>query len=383
MKKRSKKPLPKEAERFDIGKNLPPRPVSLSGQRTRSPHVAEPSVEIRGGGTKRVLVRSLIGLILAVLTFILIIGIWDARNINRASQKMFGSGLFGLLHQSQLETDAHGRVNVLVVGYSADDPGHPAAKLTDSIMVLSMNPDSKSGYMLSIPRDLYVKIPGFGYGKINEAYQDGGMDLLTRIVADDFGLTNPYYSLVNYAAVRGIVDALGGINVCIDSSDPRGLYDPNISPVDGGPLRLAKGCQNITGQTALNLSRARGDPCEFCGEYAYGFPRSDFDRTTHQRQVFGAIKQKISWKLILDPRKNSQLFNTIGDNVKTNIEGDHAVPLFRLFRQIPQPKLKSVSLDNLNGRRLIVGTSYAGSTQSPAAGLEDFSEIQEAIDQLD
>jgi LCP family protein required for cell wall assembly len=383
MKKRPQKPLPKAAHRFDVGKTLPPHPVSLNPHRPHVPEADEPSVQASRGGAKRIILRLLLSVVIALVAFIVIIGVWDARNINQASQKMFGSSLLGLLSQSGLKTDASGRVNVLVVGYSADDPGHPAAKLTDSIMLLSMNPNSKNGYMLSIPRDLYVKIPGFGYGKINEAYQDGGMDLLARIVSDNFGVTVPYYSLVNYSSVKGSVDALGGINVCIDSSDPRGLYDPNISSADGGPLKLANGCQNIDGQTALNLTRARGDPAPD-GRIAYGFARSDFDRTLHQRQVFTAIKQKIGWKVILDPSKNSQLFNAVGDNVKTNIEGGEALPIFKLFRQIPQNQLRSVSLADVDGRNYLRGytTPYGQSALIPAAGLGDYSDIQQVVSQL-
>src|SRR5207253_1888626 len=98
---------------------------------------------------------------------------------------------------SSLKGQDRGRVNVLVVGYSVDDPGHPGASLTDSIILLSMNTTNHSGYMLSIPRDLYVKIPGGGYGKINEAYKDGGMNTLEQIVSNDFGTTVDYYMLVN------------------------------------------------------------------------------------------------------------------------------------------------------------------------------------------
>jgi anionic cell wall polymer biosynthesis LytR-Cps2A-Psr (LCP) family protein len=92
---------------------------------------------------------------------------------------MFGSGsLFELASTQPLRGSERGRVNVLLIGYSVDDPGHPAAKLTDSLMVLSMSTSSHKGYILSIPRDLYVNIPGHGYAKINEAYQDGGPSCL-------------------------------------------------------------------------------------------------------------------------------------------------------------------------------------------------------------
>jgi len=305
---------------------------------------------------------------------------WDIYNFSNASQKMFGSGnLFQLAGTSSLKGEDSGRVNVLVVGYSADDPGHQGANLTDSIILLSMNTSNHSGYMLSIPRDLYVKIPGHGYGKINEAYEDGGMDTLEQIVSTNFGTPLDYYMLVNYGSVRGIVNALGGITVNIQSPDPRGLYDPNISPADGGPLKLANGPQKLDGQTALNLTRARGDAYG-----AYGFPRSDFDRTMHQRQVFMAIKDQARWGLVLNPLKNRQLFNAVGSNIKTDVQLAEVRRLYSLFNGIPNSNLQSVSLNSINGRNLLTGySSYgAGSALIPAAGLSDYSNIQAAIDQL-
>jgi LCP family protein required for cell wall assembly len=334
----------------------------------------EPLKKKRRFTWKRLFASILIG----ALLFVLFIAAWDARNFSRASSKMFGSGnLLQLVDSSSLKGAERGRVNVLVVGYSVDDPGHPGASLTDSIMLLSMSTTNHTGYMLSIPRDLYVKIPGYGAGKINEAYRDGGMPLLEQIIEDDFGTNIDYYALVNYTSVRDTVNALGGVTVNIQSPDPDGLYDTNISPVDGGPLKLSNGQQTLDGQTALNLTRARGDAYG-----SYGFPRSDFDRTEHQRQVFAAIKDKLNWKLVLDPRKNGEVFDAVGNNVKTDVSLSEVRPLYQLFTGIPAAQMQSVSLNSFNGKNLLASTAYQGSTLSPAAGANNFSAIQAAIEQL-
>jgi polyisoprenyl-teichoic acid--peptidoglycan teichoic acid transferase len=321
--------------------------------------------------------RLLIFVVLILFGALILIGVWDARNISSASNKLFGSGnLLSLIASSGLKGADSGRVNVLLVGYSVDDPGHPAASLTDSIILLSMSTTSKSGYMLSIPRDLYVKIPGFGYSKINEAYQDGGMGLLEQVVAQDFATQIDYYALINYASVRDTVNALGGINVNIQSADPRGLFDPNISPADGGPLKLANGSQTLDGQTALNLTRARGDAYD-----SYGFAQADFDRTEHQRQVLAAIKSKLSWRLVLNPRKNSQILNAVAGNVKTDITAPEARPLFSLFNSIPQNQLQSLNLRNLGGTNYLSSytTSFGQNALVPSAGLSDYFEIDSAL----
>jgi len=314
---------------------------------------------------------------IVVLTAVIILGLWDARNISSASSKLFGDGnIFSLMNSNGLRGSEDGRINVLLVGYSVGDPGHPGATLTDSIILLSMSTANKSGYMLSIPRDLYVNIPGFGYGKINEAYQDGGISLLERIVTSDFQEPIDYYAIINYASVKDTVDALGGITVNIQSQDPRGLYDPNISPVDGGPLKLANGPQTLDGQTALNLTRARGDAYG-----SYGFAQADFDRTQHQRQILAAIKQKLNWKLILNPRKNSRILNAVASNVKTNVTASEARPLFSLFNSIPAANLQSLSLRELGGKNYLTDytTVYGQSALIPSAGLSDYQSIDQAL----
>lgn len=350
---------------FIVGKSLPP------ASSADADHDDEPQVKKRPFWK-----RLMAGILLLAVVFTLIIASWNAINISRAAEKMFGSGnLLELVSSGGLDTGSNGRVNILTVGYSVDDPGHLGADLTDSIMILSIDPADKTGYMLSIPRDLYLKIPDNGYGKINEVYKDGGMDLLEEIVQERLGININYWLVVNYAAVRQIVDSVGGITVGIKSSDPRGLYDPNISPAEGGPFQLSNGTHHLNGQTALNLTRARGATYG-----SYGFPRSDLTRIEHQKQVFLAIKDKISdWKLVLNPMKNSRIFNAAAQNLKTDIEAREALPLYRLFASIPTAKLRPFSLHSISGNNLLVDGPGG---LVPAAGLNNYGDIQDAIDQI-
>ncbi len=357
---------------FDIHQTLP------NPQRTAA--VADDALKIELPKTRPPLWKRLLLLVLlAVLAFGIFIVSWDAINISRASNQIFGtSNLLGLISGSEAKNQ-NGRTSILLVGYSIDDPGHPGANLTDSIMLLSMDNKNHSGYMLSIPRDLYVNIPGFGYAKINEAYQDGGMAELVQIVQNDFGTPIDYYALINYSAVRDTVNALGGITVNIASPDPRGLYDTNISPADGGPLKLPNGPQQLDGQTALNLTRARGD-----NYGSYGFSQADFDRTQHQRQVLVAIKQKLSWTLILNPLKNGKIFQAFSKNVKTDIKLAEARSVFSKFNSIPAAQLQSVSLRDIGGKNLLASymTDSGQSALIPTAGLGNYQQIQAAVDQL-
>ncbi len=339
--------------------------------------------------------RFLLVVLLIILIPVLIIGVWDYRNFTKASDKVFGSSNPAeLLLPSTLKTDSNGRTNVLIVGYSADQPNHGGALLTDSIMIASLDKESKKGFTLSVPRDLYVDIPDYGAGKINEAYQageqqtfsepgsfGGGMELLRRLVSDNFGIELHYYALVNYGAVRGTVDALGGVTVNVESPDPRGIHDPNFLPEEGGPLTLVNGMQELDGQTALRFSRARGATFG-----SYGFPQSDFNRTANQQKVFSAIKDELSWKLILDPRTNGKVFDSASSNIETNLELSEVLPLFRLFKSIPEGGLQPVNLREADGGiNLLTGyqTPFGQSALIPSAGLEDFSEIKSFIDSLE
>jgi polyisoprenyl-teichoic acid--peptidoglycan teichoic acid transferase len=375
-------PNKKTVADIQTGRNLPHRFNSYSPSHRRLSQTPQPNIQSvttrsRPSVRRRLSASLLIALAILIILGVLI-GVWDARNISAAEKKMFGTGnLLSLIGTTPLKGADSGHVNILLVGYSVDDPGHPAATLTDSLIVLSMSTSNHTGYMLSIPRDLYVKIPGFDYGKINEAYQDGGISLLEQIIITDFQIPINYYSLINYATVRDTVNGLGGITVDIHSPDPRGLYDPNISPKDGGPLKLSNGSQTLDGQTALNLTRARGETFD-----SYGFPQSDFNRTQNQRLVLAAMKAKANWKLILNPRRNNQILSAVASNVKTDIKAGEVRSVFSLFNNISSSKLRSLSLNNLDGTNYLVGTYYEGDTLSPVAGLNDYSAIDAALQQF-
>jgi LCP family protein required for cell wall assembly len=395
MAKKAKKPS--ERDNFDIHRTLPARGAKvlrLSARNTPLEDVAEitPEEKKRGFSFK----RAIASLLLLVFLFFLTIAAWEGIELSRATNKMFGSGnLFSLIFGNDLKTDDNGRVNILLAGYSADDPGHQGAQLTDSIMLISLNRTDKTGYMLSIPRDLYVKIPGKndneGYGKINEAYEQGiwqnfndadyppgGMGMLDKVVSENLSVNIQYYSLINYAAFRDTVNAVGGITINIKSPDPRGIYDPSTDYTSATCCALAKypnGPAFLNGKDALNLARARGDAYG-----SYGFGQADFDRTEHQRQMLLALRQKaVSTRNVLNPTRSGHLFDGMANNVKTDIDIGAALPLYRLFNAVNAGNLKSLSLRDLNGKNYL--TDYSGAL-IPTAGFRDFSDIQTAIQKL-
>lgn len=341
---------------------------------------------------KKIVKRVLIGLALLLL----LTGLWLGAKFLINTVRLFGwNGILDYFNTTKLKGEDDGRVTILLAGNSADDAGHGGADLTDSVMLASINTKDKTGYILSIPRDLYVDIPGEGYAKINEAYQDGeragfseagyaagGMGLLQKTVAEHFGVTIQYYALVNYAGLAQAVDAVGGVRITINSSDPRGLYDPspdlknNRKPL----VDLPNGLVTLDGKTALNLARARGN-----ARGSYGYAQSDFTRTQNQRAILLGLKEKAgSLGTLANPVKMGQLLDAVGANVKTDFEPGELRRLYKLTKDMPNASIKSASLNDANGKDLLDSyTTRSGqSALVPAAGIDDYTEIQAFVSGL-
>lgn len=365
-------------------------PTQRDGRRTEASQLSgELPVKPRW---KRILKRILIVLLILVL----LAGAWLGWKFVANGIKIFGwGGVKDLFSNSKLKGEDEGRVNVLLAGNSADDPGHGGAALTDSIMIASINTKTNKAFLLSIPRDLYVDIPNHGYAKINEAfpdgekdkfsesgYADGGMGLLEKTVSEYFGIPIHYYALVNYTALKQGVNAVGGIEVTIESSDPRGLYDPSPDLLNNRlPLvKLPNGVATLDGTAALGLARARGDSSR-----AYGYGKSDFTRTENQRKILIGLKDKaVSVGTLSNPVKVGQLFDTLGDNVQTDLTSGEAKRLYDLSKKVSNANIKSGSLNDADGKNLL--TSYRNkrgqSTLVPAAGIDDYTDIKAYVDKL-
>ncbi|MCR1984591.1 LCP family protein, partial [Cellulosimicrobium cellulans] len=141
---------------------------------------------------------------------------------------------------------------------------------TDTIMVLHAPPSGPVA-LISLPRDTYAEIPGNGSSKLNSAYSWGGPALLVQTVEQLTGLTVDHYVEVGFGGVEGIVDAVGGVELCLDYD----VDDPKSE------LVWTAGCHVADGHTALAFSRMR-----------YSDPKGDIGRAERQRQVIGAISSQ-------------------------------------------------------------------------------------------
>ncbi len=329
----------------------------------------------------------------AIVSFAVLVvgaGLWLGTSVLRNVDKVFHGNVFSdahaLISGSSLK-ESNGRVNILLAGDSADDPGHNGATLADSIMVISYDVSTKSGFILSIPRDLWVDVPTMGGQKINAAndvasfsepgYPSGGMGALQQIVQNDLGIPIDYEALINYAAFKDAVDTVGGITININSPDPRGLYDAYTH------LKLPNGMVNLTGQEALDLARARGD--NVAGDISYGFPDSDFTRTMYQREMLKALfKKALSVGVLSNPLKISSLFNSFSSNVQTNLSLGDAISLAKLSGALDLTQLQSEAY-SYGGSNALLTNYFAPNGQEaliPSAGINNYSQLREFYMQL-
>jgi len=171
------------------------------------------------------------------------------------------------------------RMTVLVMGVDKrpDDVGR-----SDSMIVVSYSPQDRRLALLSLPRDTWVQIPGYGYDKLNHSYAYGGEELAVATVEQLLGIPIDHYVSFSFQGFQRVIDALGGIEI---NAEKRMLYvdpfDTSMGP-DGLVIDIQPGPQVMDGETALKYARFRMDE------------EGDLGRIRRQQQVIRAIIQKAS-----------------------------------------------------------------------------------------
>ncbi|WP_405142724.1 LCP family protein [Sphaerisporangium sp. NBC_01403] len=173
--------------------------------------------------------------------------------------------------------------------------GRAVGKRTDTMMLLHIPSGGDKPTLVSLPRDSYVPIDGHGSDKLNAAYAFGGPKLLTKTVEKVTDIRIDHYMEIGFGGFVGIVDAIGGVNICVKQ---------NIKDHKAG-INLKKGCQDMDGGTALGYVRTRATGA-----------LPDFDRTQRQRQFFGAVvKKAASPGVLANPFRSIPLAMSATDSV--------------------------------------------------------------------
>ncbi len=202
------------------------------------------------------------------------------------------------------------RVNLLLLGIDRR-PGEAIGR-TDTIILVSIDPDLPSVRMLSIPRDLWVYIPGWGFNKINTAYvhgelsryRDGGYGLLRDTLLYNFGLPTHGYALVDFFGMRQIIDTLGGVDITVRCPFYETFADP-ADPTITYTLSLPNpGQYHLDGNQALWYMRSR----------RIG---GDYDRARRQQQVLESLWERLKsggWLL-----RVPSLWSAVRQTVRTDL----------------------------------------------------------------
>ncbi len=286
-------------------------------------------------------------------------------------------GLKGELDLSRLKGEGEGRINILLLGVG--DAGHAGAGLTDTILVASIDPKTYNVVMISIPRDLYVKIPGYWWSKINSANafaeqdkEGSGPEVIKKIVSDVLDIPIHYYLKVDFTGLKKSVDTLGGIDI----NNPTSLNDPDY-PCDKNEsyscgFKLKAGVLHMDGALALKFARCRKGTCG-----------DDYGRAIRQQAVLVAMRdQALQLSNIFNPGKINDLLGIIGDHLQTDISLDEMQRLIAIARKINSNTIVNKVLENETEG--LVKNSNVGdaSVVIPTAGVGNYSAIQAYVDSL-
>lgn len=232
------------------------------------------------------------------------------------------------------------RITILLLGIDQrceeTGPTH-----TDTMMLLTLDPLGLSAGILSLPRDLWVEIPGFDVDRINQAhylgeayeYPGGGPTLAVETVESLLGVPIDYYVTVNFDAFVEMVDLIGGIDLAI----PEAIDDPTYPDRCYGydPFQIEAGKHHLDGQQALKYARTRA---------TFG---GDVDRAGRQQAVIMAIRDKVL-QLGSLPQLIAQaplLWQTFQTNVRTNMTLEEALQLGLLVQDIPASSIYTAVID--------------------------------------
>lgn len=260
--------------------------------------------------------------------------------------------------------DGTERINVLLIGTDAA-PGRKAV-LTDVIMVVSIDPVARTAVMISVPRDTgYVPMPDrrlfadalypdkvngiWGNASANPAiwcpdladHPDAcGLRTLQRSIGLYVGLDIGHYALIDMAGFADMIDALGGVDLCLPGRLVDPLFDGTLRNKSGKGLVLEAGCRRYDGIDALAYARSRKGWIEMPdGSHV---PQNDFARSERQQEVLLAVRRELAHADTLF--ELPALLQAIGHTVTTDLPRERAGDLASLLPLVAGPDIRRVVL---------------------------------------
>ena len=249
--------------------------------------------------------------------------------------------------------DGKSRVTILIMGLDYRDWQSGDTPHSDTMILLSVDPVTDTASMLSIPRDMWVNIPGYDYYRINQAYflgeadqlPGGGPALAMETVRQFLGVDINYYAQVDFYSFVKFVDILQGVKLDIPE-------DIKVSVIDQpDPVTIEAGRVTLPGDLALAYARAR---------YTEG---SDFDRAKRQQQVIMAVRDRVLDFNMLPTliARSGDIYNELSAGIRTNMTMDDIMRLAYSAIQVPKENIKQAQLGvdtvqfaNVNGADVLI-----------------------------
>lgn len=239
--------------------------------------------------------------------------------------------------------DGAGRVTVLLLGLDYRDwEASAEASRSDTMILLTLDPQTNTAGILSIPRDLWVAIPGFRHGKINTAYYlgdayklpGGGPALAIKTVEALLGVPINYYAQIDFSAFVRFIDEIGGVKIDV----PQDITIDLLGTGAKTKKKLKAGVQVLPGEWALAYARAR---------YTEG---GDFDRAFRQQQVILGIRDRIlsSDQLPKLVQNAPTLYKELASGIRTNLTLDDLIRLALAAQRVPEPGIQRGIIDKDN-----------------------------------
>jgi LCP family protein required for cell wall assembly len=311
-----------------------------------------------------------------------------------------GGLLTSLVHnipgvKDELKGEKDGRINVAILGMRGEGVTG-GGLLADTIMVISVIPAENKASIISIPRDLYVTVPGTqDRQKINAVHAYGeekgkgqGLEAMKTILSEVTGLQIHYATSINFAGFKQLINAIGGVDVTLSSAfeesmqfneakvcdgriftEPTGKYETkkyktrsgkikiaaqyplctNPDKECGGDFKLSAGKQTLNGDQALCFARSR-------------VTSNDFERAKRQQLIMQAVKDKMTnIGTLADFSKINEILNTLGNNARSDMQLWEMQRFYDVYKQVPNPEIyQRVLEDSEEGLLYYPGESAAG-----------------------
>ncbi|MGI9149512.1 MAG: LCP family protein [Chloroflexota bacterium] len=246
------------------------------------------------------------------------------------------SGIAAVVQNVLPDWQGTDRINILLLGIDKRDDEPIAGTRSDTMMLASIDPVTKSAALVSLPRDMWVNIPGCTYSqgcsggqqRINAAHAVGGPDLARQTVIADFGVPIQFYARVDFRGFEQLIDTAGGVVIDVDWP----VKDDEYPTEDYGYQRIyfGPGPQLMDGRTALQYARSR-----------HGM--SDFARAGRQQKVIVGLRARALQLNMLS--KAPELLSIVQNSLTTDLTPVQMLALSKLISHIDRNKITSVVID--------------------------------------